>query len=93
MIQDRTISLGCAAATALWSVTVMLILAGAICAFTVVEGGTGMATTLTLMSSGLSASAAAATVTIRNMIHAQNKRLESAFNLGQEAGRLRQVAP
>lgn len=91
MIQERTISLGAAIAAVLWGLTVVLIVAGAACAFSVGDRHPGLAAALMLMSAGLSSSAAAATVTIRNMIHNQNKLLRDAFRLGEESGQLRRV--
>lgn len=85
MIQERQISLGVAFAAALWTITAIMLFAGTMCAFAASDRHHGMATTLALYSTGLTASAGAATLTIRNMIHTLNRRLELAFRLGQES--------
>lgn len=82
---ERQVSVGCIVAGVMWSLTVLLILAGTITAM-VADQHSGFAVAIGLMAHGLACSAAAATVTIRNMLRRQSKLLRDAFQLGKEAG-------
>lgn len=90
-MQERTISIGTVAAVTLWVLTLIFVLLGTAFAFSVGHKTQGLAAALTLMTTGLSCSAAAATATIRCMLHAQNRLMREAFQLGQEASHLRRV--
>lgn len=86
---ERTISITCVAAIGLWGTTFVLILAGSIIGL--VSGNEHGWAIAGLMAHGLACSAAAATMSIRLMIRKQNHLLRDAFNLGQDAARVRSV--
>lgn len=83
-MQDRTISLSCVAAIAMWVGAVVLIGSGTIVAL--VNHQDYLAAVLALMAHGLVLSAGAATMSIRYMFKRQNHFLRSAFELGRDAG-------
>lgn len=87
---ERQVSVWCVAAIGLWVTTVLFILSGTLTALNHTEG-TGLAVALALMAHGLACSAAAATVTIRNMFTRQNRLITSAYDLGREAGQVRRL--
>lgn len=82
---DRTVSLSCVAAIALWSTTVLFLLAG-LALGVILEGEAGLLAAGTLMAHGLACSAAAATVSIRNLLKRYTRKFQDAFDLGHEAG-------
>lgn len=88
MQTDRTVSLACVLATVLWTLTLLLIVAGSIAAITS-DGFSGLS--MSLVAYGLACSAGAATVTIRNGQKHQDRLLSAAFDLGKDAERLRRV--
>jgi hypothetical protein len=82
---ERTVSLTCVAASALWVLMVLFLAAGTVVAATA-GPDRGVALAIALVAYGLACSAGAATLTMRNMFAGQNRKMEAAFNLGKEAG-------
>lgn len=83
-MNDRTVSLSCIAAVALWVVTFALIFTGTVVA--IVDHRDLLPFALAFMAHGLACSAAAATVSIRYMFKKQNRFMRQAFDLGRDAG-------
>lgn len=80
---EKQLSITCVAAIALWVATFTFILTG-----TVVGLATGhdyIPVVLSLMAHGLALGAAAATVTMRQMLKSQYGLLRTAFELGQDS--------
>lgn len=85
---DRSVSLTTVAATALWSSTFLLILAGTLVGL---SGGDRHSIMLALIAHGLAMSAGAATVSIRQMFKRQNSLLRDAFEMGRDSQGTSQV--
>lgn len=83
MQTDRTVPVMCVVSAVLWTLTMVLIFAGTVTAVAS-ESERGFAVSMSVMAHGLACSAAAATVTIRNMLKSQNRMLEDAFALGRD---------
>ena len=86
---DRQVSVWCLAAWGLWAAVAALLLAGTIVGL--VGGLDRIAVAAALFAHALAGSAAAATLSIRNIIVRRDKMLHDAFMMGMEAGGLRPI--
>jgi hypothetical protein len=81
----------------MWIVTFLFILGGTIVGLVFADDGRrGLAVSMALLTHGLVAAIAGATITIRNLLDRQNYLLRQAFALGRDVGsteRVRHLRP